>query len=248
MSDTLDIIDVNTWYGHDPLSAAEPTLAALRAALAAEGAAGAFAFHSMAAMLDHREGNRLTLEQLAGIPELTPVAVIPYPRCMGPADVAAVAEAGFAVLRIADTREWPLDNAVIAGMLAEAARANLLVMLELGGRGSPSQLARALGDAELDVICLLATYNIYSEVVWVMGQHPRIHLDTSKFAVAGGLADMVERFGPGRFVYGSGWPVGEMRPRTLMLRNAEIDEPTRQAIAGGNIRRLLAARNTNVAR
>ena len=239
MSDALEIIDANTWYGPDPQAADEPSLAALRAVLSAEGVAGALTFHSAAAMLNHHEGNRLTREQLADYPELTPVAVIPYPRCLGPRDVAEAAEAGFKVLRIADTREWPLDNAVIAGMLREAARANLLVMLELGTRGSVSQLARAVGGLEVDVICLRASYHVRSEILWVFRDLPRLYLDMSKMALGGGVEDFVERLGAERFVYGSGWPVGEMRPRTLMLRNAELDEPARRLIAAGNIRRLL---------
>ena len=43
------------------------------------------------------------MAELADHPELTPVAVIPWPRCFGPRDVAAVAEAGFQVLRIDET-------------------------------------------------------------------------------------------------------------------------------------------------
>ena len=239
MADTLEIIDVNTWYGPSPLSADQPTMAKFQAALAGEGVAGALTSHSMAVMLDHRKGNRLTLEQLATHPNMTPVAVVPYTQCLGPEDVAEVAEAGFKVLRIGGTREWPLDNVVIAGMIAEAAKANLLVMLELGIRGSMSQLVRAIGDADLDVICLNATYAIHSEIVWLLREHPRLHIDMSKMAVSGGLEELVERFGPSQIVYGSGWPANEMRPHTLMLRNAEIDDEARRAIAAGNIRRLL---------
>jgi predicted TIM-barrel fold metal-dependent hydrolase len=235
----LEIVDCRTCYGPDPQSERSTTLEDLRAAMAADGIAAALTHHTMAVCYDHREGNRRTLDELAGCAEFTPVAVLPWPACFGPEDVHAVAEAGFRVVRIIETVEWPLDNAALAGILAAAAEARLLVMLEAARRGKPSELGRALGDLELDVICLGLHYTALAEMMWVMRDHPRIVLDTSSMALAGQIEEMVDRVGAGRLVYGSGWPVGEMRPRRRVLETAEIDEATRAAIAAGNLRRLL---------
>jgi predicted TIM-barrel fold metal-dependent hydrolase len=71
-------------------------------------------------------------------------------------------------------------------------------------------------------------------------QYPRFHLDISRYELDCGLRELVGRYGPERLLYGSNFPHNAMGGPRLMVASAEIDDDARRAIAGGNLRRLLA--------
>lgn len=66
-----------------------------------------------------------------------------------------------------------------------------------------------------------------------------LHLDLSIYAVHRGLEDLVQRFGPRRFVFGTGLPVFAGSGTVAQLMYAEIEDAHKQSIAGGNLERLL---------
>lgn len=68
----------------------------------------------------------------------------------------------------------------------------------------------------------------------------RFYLDISRYELDGGLRELVARYGPERLLYGSSFPHSGMGGPRMMVARAEIDEGARRAIAGDNLRRLLA--------
>ncbi len=70
-------------------------------------------------------------------------------------------------------------------------------------------------------------------------RYPNFHLDTSRYQLDHGIADFVRKYGPDRLLYGSGSPELQMGASLLALAQADIDEGAKEAIAGGNLRRLL---------
>jgi hypothetical protein len=69
---------------------------------------------------------------------------------------------------------------------------------------------------------------------------PTLYVDTSHYMVDGLIEEFVERYGPERLLFGSGFPDVCSGAALLRLAQAEISETARAAIAGGNLERLLA--------
>ncbi|HRU07121.1 MAG TPA: amidohydrolase family protein [Candidatus Brocadiia bacterium] len=67
----------------------------------------------------------------------------------------------------------------------------------------------------------------------------RLYLDTSTYELDGGLPELVARFGPERFVFGSSYHLRAMGGPALQLRNMNIAPHAKELIAHGNIERLL---------
>ncbi len=73
----------------------------------------------------------------------------------------------------------------------------------------------------------------------LMDAYEHLHLGISRYELSGGLAELVQRYGPDRLLNGSGYPRWSMGGPRLMLARAEIDDAARRRIAGGNLKRLL---------
>jgi len=71
-----------------------------------------------------------------------------------------------------------------------------------------------------------------------------LYLELSRYELAGGLEELVRLYGPDRWLFGSGCPANTMGGPMMCVATAAIDPATRQAVAGGNLRRLLAEANT----
>jgi len=67
----------------------------------------------------------------------------------------------------------------------------------------------------------------------------RLHIGIESWELAGGVADFVNRYGPDRLIFGSGFPRLAMGGCRSMLQHADISDRDKQAIAAGNLDRLL---------
>ncbi len=56
----------------------------------------------------------------------------------------------------------------------------------------------------------------------------------------GGIEALVADYGPQRILFGSGFPESYMGGMMLALRHAQIPDAAKQAIAAGNLERLLS--------
>lgn len=71
-------------------------------------------------------------------------------------------------------------------------------------------------------------------------RYPNTYVEISGHMLDGGIEDLVGRYGPGRLLFGTGFPEAYHGAMMLALGRAEIAQADRQAIAAGNIERLLA--------
>lgn len=79
--------------------------------------------------------------------------------------------------------------------------------------------------------------NLYA----LLARHPSLRLCLSfSYSVHEGVEDLVARFGPERWVWGSGYPEAEGGASVALLTYSAISEEARALIAHGNIERLLA--------
>jgi predicted TIM-barrel fold metal-dependent hydrolase len=56
----------------------------------------------------------------------------------------------------------------------------------------------------------------------------------------GGIEALVADYGPDRILFGSGFPDSYMGGMMLALKHSQISADAQQAIAGGNLERILA--------
>ena len=69
---------------------------------------------------------------------------------------------------------------------------------------------------------------------------PNLMFDTSGYLVDGGIEEFCERYSAARLIFGTGFPENASGAAMLTLAHAEISEEDKQAIAWGNLSRLLA--------
>jgi len=75
---------------------------------------------------------------------------------------------------------------------------------------------------------------------WPLLQNcPNFHMATSRYEVGGGIRAVCNRFGPQRLLFGTGFPRMAMGGPRLALQQANISDTDREAIASGNLVRLL---------
>jgi len=69
--------------------------------------------------------------------------------------------------------------------------------------------------------------------------YPDLYLDTSCLIVDGLIEEFCRRYGPDRLLFGSGFPNNCSGAALLRVAQADVDSQARQAIAAGNLERLL---------
>jgi predicted TIM-barrel fold metal-dependent hydrolase len=68
---------------------------------------------------------------------------------------------------------------------------------------------------------------------------PNLHVETSCLIVEGLIEEFCRRYGPNRLIFGSGFPNNCAGASLLHVAQADIGPETRQAVAAGNLERLL---------
>ena len=75
----------------------------------------------------------------------------------------------------------------------------------------------------------------------LMDEFPNLYVETSHYMVEGLIEESCVRYGPGRLLFGSGYPDVCSGAALLRLAQADIPPDARAAIAGGNLERMLEA-------
>ena len=92
---------------------------------------------------------------------------------------------------------------------------------------------------ELPVVLGRTGYREMRAIYALLAGHENFYLDISTFLLYGGLEEVVERFGAGRLVFGTGMPISDPAGAATKLRYAEVDDETKEMIAHGNLEGLL---------
>jgi len=69
--------------------------------------------------------------------------------------------------------------------------------------------------------------------------YPNFYIDTSRYELDMGIADFCARYDPDRLLFGTHYPSAVMGGPMLTLLHCDISMEAKQAIAAGNLRRLL---------
>jgi uncharacterized protein len=71
-------------------------------------------------------------------------------------------------------------------------------------------------------------------------RYPDVYIELSQYMLDGGIEALVTDYGPERVLFGSGYPESYMGGMMLALKHSRISSDAKQAIAGGNLERILA--------
>lgn len=136
-----------------------------------------------------------------------------------------------------------LMNRVVWGELLDVLSEHRVpVLLSLEGACTWDHVYALLADyANLTcILCDTGTWSMDRYIYPLLDHYPNVHIETSMLAITdGGVEAAVSRFGASRLVFGSGFPRRYCEAAMLQLAHADLADADRQAIAAGNLRRLL---------
>jgi len=244
----LKIFDCDASYGRGThaLPREIETPAELARELDRFGIAEALVWHRDAYLRDFNRGNR-RLTELAGYPNLHPTMTMAPTCCdeMPSADgfLEQMRAGNIRAVRAFPTRHYYLLDRVSCGDLFEgfmAAALPLFVPLtEFPGQW---QGVYALLRDFPDLTLVLTETGCWGQDRYfrpLMRQYPRFHITTSRLETAGQLQDIVNSIGPERILFASGLPVNTPGGSIMMVARAPIAEDAKEAIANGNLERIL---------
>jgi predicted TIM-barrel fold metal-dependent hydrolase len=249
----LRFFDANTFIGRParPPVAGAPvasgvTAAGLLAAMDRAGIERALVWHAAQLDLGAATGNALLAE-----------AIRPHERLVGcwallppqtgeqgePADWLRRAAGARvrAVRAFPEAHRYLLRGEVFAEVLEAitAARVPLLLSLTRGVRWAEVYDLLA-GFPELTVIlCDAGCWGQDRLFRPLLQRYPNVHLEISAYLLDGGIEDLVGWCGARQVLFGTNFPAAYQGGMMLALAHAEIDAADRDAIAGGNLSRLL---------
>jgi hypothetical protein len=245
----MDFFDCNLYFGLPAGGALQAVGGApeLLAEMARAGVAQALVWHIAQHDASPQYGNRLLAEAIAPHPQLTGCwAILPNSAGEFPAPETFFAEMKAA--RVAALRLFPGPHHFLLHPLAlgdwlpalSAARIPLLLSVT---RGVEWRDLYTLLEASPQLTCVICDHGCWGMDRYfrpLLARFPNVYIDTAQYFLDGGLEALVNDLGYERILFGSGFPESYFGGMMLALRHAGISEAAKQAIAGGNLRRLLA--------
>jgi len=244
---TLRFLDANVAVGLPRTQALFTPLATpaeLRAYLGSAGLAGALVWH-WAQADGHPEAGNPLVEPFRQDAADVWVCWSVLPPLTGEQEhlVERLRAARVAAVRLFPQQHRYLMNRVVWGDLREtlsAARLPVLLSLEQGC--SYDQVYSLLADYPrlTCVLCDIGTWSMDRYTYPLLERYPNVHLETGMLSITdGGVEAAVARFGARRLVFGTGFPTRYAEAAMLQLTHAAISAADREAIAAGNLARLL---------
>jgi predicted TIM-barrel fold metal-dependent hydrolase len=235
------ILDSHCLFGRWPKDSRDASLGKLLEVLGGLGIEKGVCASLRGVFYDHALGNAETLSACAGNRSLVPAATINprqyHSRGNLPAELVGQ---GFRMLRLfPGLQGWSLHSVVVERIFSECAEAALPVAFPIGKFPDlASFLARQVPQG-CRLILSDVYYNELTECVEVMRRRPDFFMEVGHTCAPGSLEFLCRDLGAARLVLGSNQPLESGRGAIESVRRAEISEPDRSAILGGNLSRLL---------
>ncbi len=220
--------------------------AALRRELQASGIAGALVHHGLARDYDPAIGNEALLQEIGAASTLLPCVTllphhtgeVPPPRAHVP---QLLAQGACAVRLYPKSHTFSLAPWCAGDLLETLAEHRVPLSIELAETSWETLHEVCSAHPALPVIVTRVSYRQERYLYALWERHDNLYVDISHFQGHRAIEEAVERFGPERLLFGTGLPFYAPGGPVLLVMRAEIDEPARRAIAGGNLLRLIGA-------
>jgi predicted TIM-barrel fold metal-dependent hydrolase len=152
--------------------------------------------------------------------------------------------------RIAALRAFPdfhrflLNRVTFGEFLDELSERRIPLLLSLGRAVSWPAIYGLLDEFPY-LTCILCDLGVWSMDRYtrpLLETYPNVYLETSMISLqAGSLKEGVERFGAGRFLFGSGFPERYPEGAMLQLLHADISDADKEKIAAKNAQGLFSS-------
>ena len=246
MRGNFEILDCCALYGRPAIPPGRPYLSPGDALAEMDRLGIAERWFADYRALEHspRLGNRLLGEELAGQARLHPVWAVLPPGTgeMPPPDElpAALGRAGVHLVRAEPKRHgFSLAEWCSGPLWTVLERVRVPVLVDIGGDWDGLQ-AMLSAHPKLPVILTESGYRALRMLCPLLERHGNLFVETSVYLANEGFADLAGRFGAGRLVFGTGSPALAPEAALGTLRLSGLSGPDLAAVAGGNLRRLLA--------
>ncbi len=185
---------------------------------------------------DDLAGNSETLAWCEAEPRLVPVGTIDLRRFTGYRDeIRRLTAAGVKLWRLfPEYQGWSFDHAPFRRVLSALEDAGAVLFVY----GQPSVVAAATAGARVPVIVGTHFYQM-ADLLALMEEGTHFYVSTRQLHGPGVLETLVSEFGPERLIFGSGAPLSALGAALKGITAADLAPDVRQAILGGNLRRLL---------
>jgi len=216
----------------------------LRTHMASTGLEGALIWH-FAQQDGHPETGNMLIEPYRTAAENVSIcwALLPPLTAEQGNITERMRDAAVAAVRLFPDAHRYLMNGVVWGDLLDVLTDCCVpVLLSLEQGCSWQQIYDLLADYPnlTCIICDVGSWSMDRYTYPLLARHPNVYQETSMLSITdGGVEAGVCRFGPSRFVFGTGFPCRYVEAAMLQLAHADIADDDRQAIAAGNMERLL---------
>ena len=245
----MQFFDCNVYFG---LPAVRPLAAvADAAALAAEmqrcGVERALAWHIIQHDAAPRAGNALLADEIAPFPQLAACWAIQPNQAheFPPPDefLSQMQSARARAVRIFPNPQKFLLNAVsMGGWLEVLADRKMPVLLSVRYGADWRDIYDLLRDFP-SLVCVICDHGCWGEDRLfrpLVEKYPNVYVDTAQYLLDGGIEAFVRDYGPSRMLFGSGFPDAYFGGMMLAIRHAQISDEAKDAIACGNLERILS--------
>jgi predicted TIM-barrel fold metal-dependent hydrolase len=190
---------------------------------------------------DARIGNDEALRAAREHPGILPVASVdPREHCRFEAEIARVAELGFAAVRVfPELQQWPVDSLLFSRVVNACAQHCMPLMVSANASGRASEVVRLAHHTTSPIILLGVSYNTLSEALAAAAARPNTYVCTQLFVTPGSIDIAAEAIGADRLVLGSGCPEYSVRPAINMVMASELSEEDKANVLGGNLARII---------
>jgi hypothetical protein len=188
-------------------------------------------------------GNELVLRDTAGRPRLHPTwALLPTQCCeLGCAEdfLARLQAAGVRALHaFPELHNYLLGRPACADLLSLLAENRVPLIVHKYDWQRLTDLLTAFPHLVL-VQTGVGSWGCDRFVRPLVEAFPNFYFEISNYEEAGGLEDHCRKYGPERLLFGTNYPHFNMAGPRLTLLHADLPDADKQALAAGNLRRLL---------
>jgi hypothetical protein len=245
----MRFFDCNCFIGLPAVGMLKPAPGAadLLAAMDRSGIKQALVWHVVQRDYAVPTGNRLLAEAIAGHHDrLTGCWSIMAPQTgeIPPPDelFGKMAEANVRALRAFPDRNRYLLRPEACGTLLDGIVERRIPLILAAQGAGQWQTAYDLLANYPRLVCVLSDMHVWGTDRWfrpLVETYEHVYVELSEYILDGGVEAFVQSYGAGRLLFGTGFPKWDHGGVMLMLRHAEIAEEDRQAVAAGNLERIL---------
>lgn len=250
---TLDFFDCNAWLGRPmnmPFGHHGETDFSAKGFLASMDRAGirrALVWHTAQRDIFPVTGNTLLGKEIRGYEQrLVPCWTVLPPDCgeLGDLDgfFRRAGRAGVRAFRaFPDINRYLLRYDVMGELLDRMVAARVPLVLAVPGHATWESVYDLLADVpDLTVIITnMGAWGCDRQFRPLVRRYPNVYIETSGYITDGGIEAFVGTYGAKRMVFGSNYPEAYHGATMLAIAHSSIRPSEKQAIAGGNLERLL---------